>query len=391
MPKVLTIIQTPVYGGPHNCMLNTAKPLLDRGWESTVILPTENGTGRERLSAAGIPTVQTPIHRLRAKINPMVHLETVNSFFPEVSVIENLIREQQPDVVQICGLMSLHGGVAAKRQDVPIVWQILGTFAPPPLRQVLSRYVQGAADVVMTTGKKIAQIHTGITKLGDRVIPFYPPVDTERFRPDMEQRLRARAELGVPEGSILIGTVGNRCRPKAHERMVEAFAYLQKRYDNLHFRILGGHTPSNAVYYQREVMDRAKRLGLFNTPQFQLVEPGHRVPELLPAFDIFALTSRAEGIPTVVLEAMACGVPVVAMEVGGVAEVVMEGVTGFVVPSTNPTVFAQTVAKLIEDSSLRLQMEQNSRQQALAKFSIMNCVDLHIQAYDMALRHHQHA
>jgi len=391
MPKVLAIIQTPVFGGPHNQMLNLVEPLAAQGWDTTVVLPLESDTGAERLSAAGIPLIRTSLHRLRAVLNPLTHFEMIDSFLPEVGSLEKLISQQQADVVQICGLMSIQGGIAARRLDIPIVWQLLSTFAPPPLRQLLTYYVQSAADVVMTTGEKIAQAHAGILKLKDRVIPFYPPVDTERFRPDGRQRQEARAELGVPEDGVLIGTVGNRNRQKGHDRMIEAFAHLRQRYPNLYFRILGAHTASNAAYYQKAVIERAKHLGLMENQQLQFVEPGDRVAELLPAFDIFVMTSRAEGIPTAILEAMACGIPVVSVDVGAIGEVVLDGKTGCLVKSVDSIVFAQAVEKLLENPLLRREMEQQSRQYAVAQFSIAQCVRLHCLAYQKAMKHHQNS
>src|SRR4051812_25623910 len=98
MPKVLAIIQTPVFGGPHNQMLNLVKPLAAHGWETVVLLPLESDTGVARLSAADIPLIQTSLHRLRAVINPLTHLEMVKAFSPEVSALERIIRQQQADV-----------------------------------------------------------------------------------------------------------------------------------------------------------------------------------------------------------------------------------------------------------------------------------------------------
>jgi glycosyltransferase involved in cell wall biosynthesis len=389
MPKVLTIIQTPVFGGPHNQVVNLVEPLAAEGWESMVVLPTESDTGVERLRAANIPFVQTPLHRLRAKLNPMTHIALATSFMPEVRQLEKLIRQFQADVVHICGLMSMHGGVAAKRQDVPIMWQLLSNFAKPPLRQILTHYVAQNADSVMTTGRKIAEMHSEILKLGDRVIHFVAPVDTNRFRPDPQKRSAARKELGIPDDGLLIGTVGNRNRQKAHERMIEAFGYLQKQYSNVHFRILGANTPSYAPTYQKLVIERAKKLGLLDQGRLQFVEPGSRVVDLLPAFDIFVLTSRAEGIPTAILEAMSCAIPVVAMDVGAVEEVVLDGKTGILVRSTNPTIFAHAVAQLIEDPLRREEMGHNSRDYAVAEFGIAQCVRLHSLAYQKAIEHHQ--
>lgn len=387
MPKVLAIIQTPVFGGPHNQMLNLVHPLAQQGWETVVVLPNEPGTGIERLQAANIPVRQTSLHRLRAKLNPLSHVEMLLAAEPEIRQLEALIEEEQADVVQICGLMSVHGGIAAQRRNIPIVWQLLSTFAPMPLRCLLTPYVKRVADIVMTTGVRIAHQHPGISAMGERLIPFFPPVDTQRFRFDPAQRERARAALGIPDNALAIGTIGNRNRQKAHERMIKLFAHLSERHCHLHFRILGAETPSNADYYKKHVVQLAERLNLLEDGRLQFVEPHDRVAELLPALDIFVLTSRAEGIPTAVLEAQACGIPVVSNNIGAIAEAVIDGQTGFISPSADTVTLSERIERLIQDPALRQKMGKQSREHAEAQFSIHQCVALHSQAYHMAIQH----
>jgi len=86
--------------------------------------------------------------------------------------------------------------------------------------------------------------------------------------------------------------------------------------------------------------------------------------------DIFVLTSEQEGLPRVILEAMLMGKPVVASNVSGPSELVVDGETGFLVPAKNPQAFAKSILKLVENPTLRTQMGENARKRVIENFSI---------------------
>lgn len=385
MNRVLSVIHTPVYGGPHNQMLRLHGPLAARGWETIVVLPDEPGNGAERLRAAGVTTVQIPLHRLRKRVNPRVHFDLALGFLPEVGHIRRLIRQHHIDLVQICGLMNPHGAIAARLESVPVVWQLLSTFAPMPLRLLLMPLVMRLSSVVMSTGIEVARAHPGATKLEDRLVTFFPPLDTAEFRPDPVKRSVARAELGVPDNAFLIGTVGNLNRQKGHEFLVRAADIVCRAYRNTFFRVLGAYTPTNADYYERTVKAEALKLGLMADDRLRFVDPGSRVADYLPAFDLFLLTSRAEGIPTSILEAMSCGLPVIATDVGSMGEVVEDGVTGFVVPPLSHEAIAGAIFKLLCTPELRLKMGQEARRRAVERYDVKVCVEAHLRAYEAAI------
>src|SRR5581483_8065849 len=173
--------------------------------------------------------------------------------------------------------------------------------------------VTRVADVITTWGKGLGHAYPGTTRLGERWIPVFPPVDGSQFAPDPEQRAAARAELGIAEGDVAVALVGMRNPSKGHDRFVRALAIARARRPELIGRILGPSSPAHADY-ERRVQAEADRLGLLDGHALEIRDAGTRVPSLLPAFDILALTSvpRSEGMPTVILEAMACGIPVVA-------------------------------------------------------------------------------
>lgn len=108
----------------------------------------------------------------------------------------------------------------------------------------------------------------------------------------------------------------------------------------------------------------------------------------MPALDVFVLTSvrRSEGIPTVVVEAMACGLPIVTTRVGGVAEVVDDGVTGVIVPAGDDVAIVEAVGRLLRKGGLRQEMGQLGRTRCESDFGLKGCADAHLDAYRRAMR-----
>lgn len=334
--------------------------------------------------------MQIPLHRPRARLNPRLHFNHIFGFPFEVAHIRHLIRRYEIDLVQVFGILNIQGAFAARLENVPLLVQLNSTVAPMPLRRFFSPIINRMADVVMSEGKGVAQAYSGTDKLGDRLLVFFPPVDTEEFYSNTRRRLAAREELGVPDDVILIGTVGNFNRMKGHEFFVRSAAILRREHSNVCFRILGTHTPSSADYYKKTVKVEASKLGLIENDILRFIEPGDRVVDLLPGFDIFLLTSRVEGVGTVTIEAMSCGLPVVATNVGSVSDVVEDGITGYVVPPLDHEQIANATHKLLCNPKLRVRMGEVARSRAINKYDIKFCVETHLMAYKTAIAHRKY-
>lgn len=389
MPRVLALVNLPIFGGPHNQLIRLDKPLAQHGWETLAVIPDERGSAYERLAAAGVPLAPVRLHRLRAQRDLRVQASYLAGLAGDVLRLRNLIWREQVDLVQIGGLMNPQAGLAAYLAGVPIVWQILGTTAPMPLRRVLMPLVVRLADVLMVTGRKVAAVHPGALGMGPRMVSFFPPVAEPFFAPTAPRRAAARAALGIPADALVMGTVGNRNKLKGHDRLVQLAAHLHPRYAQLHTVILGGET-THTQYYEQEVVAVAAQCGLRASERFHLVDPGQAVADLLPAFDLFLLTSRQEGVPTVILEAMASGLPVVSTDVGAVSEIVQHGTTGYVVAAGDGAMLAAATATLLDYPALRAQMGEAARQQAHTCYTLAQCVGLHLHAYTLAQQHHAH-
>jgi glycosyltransferase involved in cell wall biosynthesis len=105
------------------------------------------------------------------------------------------------------------------------------------------------------------------------------------------------------------------------------------------------------------------------------------IPEILPAFDVFALPSRYEGLPTVIVEAMVCGIPVVATAVNAVGDVVVPGETGLLVPPCRPDLLAEAVNYLLNSPGAAARMTMTARERLGIRFSVTALREVLVAAY----------
>lgn len=386
MRRFLFVIHYPVFGGPHNAARLLAGPLRERGWETVVLLPDEPGNAAERLRAAGVETHTVPLGRIRASRSLEPHLRLARNFRKDVSRIESVLESEDADLALIGGIHNFQAAFAARRAERAVVWQILDTNSPLAFRRFAMRAVTRYADVIMSTGHEVARVHPGALAFGDRLVPYLMPMDVSEFAPDPECSAAARLELGLGQSDLVVGTVNNITPMKGHLTFIRAAAQLRQRRANVRFVLLGAtHQPD----YTQKLLDEAESLGLRVGRELLVVDPGSRVRQLAPALDLFWLTSepRSEGIPTVVEEAMALGIPVVAANVGGVKELVQDRETGFVVPPRDPEAIVVASEPILDDPELRRRFGEAGRARAVAEFDLDHCADTHVTAFERAIAH----
>jgi glycosyltransferase involved in cell wall biosynthesis len=191
----------------------------------------------------------------------------------------------------------------------------------------------------------------------------------DRYHPDPEARAAARVELGLGDAWV-VGTVGRLDAYKNQALLVRAMAPLLSSDVRL---VIVGDGPARA--------DVEAEVAKLREPRW-VVMTGRRmdVPRLIPAFDVFALSSKTEGLPLVVPEAMAAGLPIVTTSVGGLPSVIDEGKTGMLVP-VEEAALRNALAALVDDRPLARTMGERARETALDRYSADRMVEAYLDLY----------
>ena len=353
--RVATVI-TRLEGGAGVLALRGARA-LDPQVAVPTIVTGSGGRLLDEAAAAGLEVVIDP--SLREVIAPRSDLQALGR-------LERLFRQRTFDVVHThCAKAGAVGRLAARRAGVP---RIVHTFHGFPFHEFQSaarrrayvsieRRLGQITDVALCVGSGVAAEAVRRELIApERVRTIGVVVDgPDRERADMSARLpqareRARLALGLPAQATVVGTVGRLAYQKAPEDFLTAMQKLG-RPDVIGVWVGGGELAER-------ITRRARRL---SGPRVILAGERADVLDLLPGFDIFALPSRYEGLPTVVVEAMICGVPVVATAVNALPDLVVPGETGLLVPPHRPGELAAAIRYLLDSPERAARMAAAAR------------------------------
>jgi glycosyltransferase involved in cell wall biosynthesis len=191
----------------------------------------------------------------------------------------------------------------------------------------------------------------------------------------LPSRDEVRSKLGLSPDDFVIGFVGRLAPQKAPDIMLDAFAALCQRQTAARLVMIGGGP------LEEETRRQAERLGL--GARVKMLGDVAAVP-LMPAFDVFCLSSRYEGMPYVLLEALAAGLPIVAARVGGTTMCVMHGENGLIVTPESPPELAGALLQLAEDAPLRGRFAAASTRLA-TRFTSQQMVAQTLAVYEQVL------
>jgi glycosyltransferase involved in cell wall biosynthesis len=202
-------------------------------------------------------------------------------------------------------------------------------------------------------------------------------IDLRRFSPASARRDMARLELGLPASTRVVAGVGRLNPQKNFALFLDIAAQLAPRFPDLHF-LLAGDGPE-----EKMLREKAAALGIADRVTFSGYVADTRLVYL--AADVLLMPSRYEGLPMTLLEAMAMGLPVVASQLDGIAEVIGDGREGFLVPSDDASLFVERTAALLQDVELSSRIAQNARAKIEASFSVERMTSAVEEIYDRFL------
>ncbi len=233
---------------------------------------------------------------------------------------------------------------------------------PRPKRKLANRVLLGRRDRVVAVGEAVRRaliVNEGIP--APRIDVIYNGIAVPADAPSADDRAAARREMDVEDGDFVLLQVARLDALKDHATAVRTLEAVANRRPDVRL-VLVGEGPElsriQRLVHERGLEPRVRFLGLRTD-----------AARLLAGADVALLTSVSEGIPLTLLEAMARRLPVVSTDVGGVAEVVEDGVTGLLAPSGDAEALASHVLRLAEDGDLRRRLGEAGRRRAEARFT----------------------
>ncbi len=219
------------------------------------------------------------------------------------------------------------------------------------------RLMAGLPDAVFAVSERVRRHCIEVDGIDpDRVVTIYNGLNLF----DLDELLMP----GRATGELVITTVGNIRRVKGHDIFVRAAASVLGHYPNVSFSVAGEVLESD---YLLELNDLVRNLNI--SDHFHFVGGVTDLRQHLSSADIFVLPSRSEGFSNAIVEAMAASLPVVATNVGGNAEAVIDGVSGFLVPPEDPAALAAAITRVLSDPSRAKAMGLAGRALAAERFT----------------------
>ena len=368
IPLIVHLTYALDFGGLENLMVERINRMpAERYRHAVVCLARANPAFTARISKPGVT-----VHVLDKQ--PGLSLGTHKALWA-------LLRDLQPAVLHTYNLAAIEYGPAALLAGVPVrVNGAHGRDAGDPhgtnrKHNLLRRLMLPFYDVCYANSAAMEEWNRqviGVPAAKSRMLPN--GIDAERFR----VRGDGEARPYFNGGEIVIGTVGRVQDVKDHATLMDAFLLLRAQLpqygERLRLAIVGDGPLLQAL------RDKAAAAGIADAVWL----PGARndVPDLLRSFDVFALSSIAEGTPGAALEAMASGLPVVGTRVGGIPEVIDNGVTGQLVPPSNAAAMAAALKHYVEAPDLARRHGKAGRERVLRKYSMPAMVAAYQDMYD---------
>ncbi len=268
-----------------------------------------------------------------------------------------LFRERQTDAVVTIGAgdKMFWGRLAAKLAGVPVICSALHSTGWPDSVGELNRMLSPITDGFIACAEGHAEfLRTRGGFPAKRIFTIPNGVDTEHFKPQPKQRDWLRGELRLKPNTPIVGIVAALRKEKNHRQFVQAARLVTVQFPECHFVIVGTGPERNAIEAEIQRLNLRSNVHLL----------GNRsdTENILAGLDVFCLTSQNEAKPVSILEALSCGVPVVAPNVGSVHESVIPGQTGILTEPLCSGSTSEATISLLSDRSAARQMGQRGRQ-----------------------------
>jgi glycosyltransferase involved in cell wall biosynthesis len=363
-------------GGTENHLVRLVKGLDPERFSALVVgFDVKKFSLIDELEASGVKVAHIPVGRF-------YNWDAIR----KGRILSRLIKENHVDIVQTYHVKSdTYGSLVARWAGVRRIVSSKRDRGHSKTRfhfwlnRLVNPLVSGFI-VVSDAVKQVIEEKEGVSS--GNITTIYNGVDSGKFHPpDRAAYAARRAELGIRESDIVLGSVAWFRPEKGHEILFRTIERIHLSIPRLRFIVVGDGPLKNRY------TDFAREKGFLH----KMILPGaiEDVRGHLQAMDIACLVSESEGFSNAVLEKMATGLPMIVTDVGGNAEAVINGYNGVVIPPGNVDALAEAIRDLVDHPSKREEMGRRSRQRVEEVFSVRKMVRSHETYYENLMAHPQ--
>lgn len=340
--KTLFVITSMPVGGAEVLLVN-----LLRGFRPSHIIPSvaclkEKGPLGEEIAADFSVTDHWLSNKYDLRVAPRL--------------ASYLRREKFDAIISVgAGDKMFWGRLAGRLASLPVICSALHSTGWPDGVGKMNRWLTSITDAFIAVAKPHGQFLVDFERFPSNKVAVIPNgVDTNRFRPNRGARDAVRSELGLQPNTPIIGIVAALRPEKNHTLFLNAASKVIEKCPKAHFVIVGDGPERSTIESVIKSLGIEKNVSMLGTRS--------DTPRLLAAMDVFALTSHNEASPVSILEALACGVPVVSTRVGSVAESVHDQWNGFTVEPGDVQAVAERIQYLLWNKETAEMMGNNGRE-----------------------------
>jgi glycosyltransferase involved in cell wall biosynthesis len=353
-------------------LLHSVSSLDREKYYPIVILPSDMPAGMlsPELDRLGVEYHFAHLGILRRKyLSARSIVPLAVEFLRGVAYVRSTARSRGVTLIYINTIVAASGAIGGKLAGVPVLWHIREILSMPrPVRWVLHKALSLCADRIVCISRAVRDsLLKEAPNLARKSVVVYNAVSVTSSNGE-GQGVGFREELGVPPGAPLVGTVGRITHWKGQEILAEAAGLVLQNHPDVHFVAVGSYFADESHYLQKleSLID-----GFGLDSRFHLTGYRSNVTDVYRAFDIFVLPSRKpEPFGRVTVEAMMQGRAVIATNHGGTCELIQEGVTGMLVPPSDPKSLAAAIDLLLTDRTVREKMGQDAAIYAQENFGL---------------------
>lgn len=334
-----------IVGGGELSFIDLIDEIRALGIQPVVFVPGP-GAVKDRIAALGVEIHETPWPPLRMRSFADILRRHVH--------LARLFRKLGLELIHVNGARCmLYAGPAAKRAGIPCVWHVRVLERDTILDRIRARY----ARLVIANSNAAAQTIRPFLPKSSRCEVVYNGLRLDQFFAAPPADLKA--EFGIPPGPVILG-VGRFSRGKAFDDLVRACRVLKNESLSFSCLLVGRALPEEADC-EADLKALAGRLDLAN-----VIFPGWRedTPSIMKASSVFVIPSRVEAFGRGIPEAWACGLPIVATDEGGPAELIADKVNGLLVKVGDVDAIARAIISILRDRALAERLVAEGREKA---------------------------